>query len=246
MVIPRFIRRAPLIKEPLRKFFKQNAPTGLITLRIEGLTWYVIPRDNKVDFDIWYKRRLDEPEERDFLAKHLKRGDLFVDVGANIGLFTITLLDAVPGLRAQAFEPLDRLRSRLETNIAANFMRDRVTVCPEAVGPSGRMTLYESRNAGASSLIEIENARDKTEVEVRPLVDLLVGPAAGMKVDVEGFEPEVLIPFLESTSPAMWPRALVIETMHRDNWSTDCLSELFQRGYVLAGETDENAMLVRA
>ena len=81
---------------------------------------------------------------------------------------------------------------------------------------------------------------------MRPLADLLPRAPHALKIDVEGFEADALMPYFEATGPEAWPRAIVIETLHRGLWPRDCLSELFQRGYVLAGETDENALLVRA
>lgn len=246
MRVPRWLRRAPLVGTPLRRFAKRHAPRGPLSLTVEGLTWQLAPRDNKVDFDIWYKRRLDEPHERAFLAEHLGPGDVFVDIGANIGLYTVALLAAVPGLTAVTFEPLDRLRQRQVANLAANGLTDRAIVHAEAVGPEGEMTLFESQNAGRSSLIAFDTASGGRTVRVRPLTALLQARPAAIKIDVEGFEAEALMPYFDTTEAERWPRAVVIETLHRAIWSRDCLSELFQRGYVLAGGTDENALLVRA
>jgi FkbM family methyltransferase len=239
-------RRSPVLSGPLRHLAKRLAPREASRI-VEGLRWALAPADNKVDFDIWYKGRLEEGEERRFLAASLGPGDVFVDIGANIGLYPVALLAAVPGLRAVTFEPLDRLRARQERNLALNDLRERADVRPEAVGPAGSMTLHESRNAGRSSLLPFEGARPGRTVTVRPLADLLAGlrPAA-IKIDVEGFEAEALMPYFDEMAPALWPSAIVIETLHRALWRRDCLQELFQRGYVLAGETAENALLRHA
>ncbi len=246
MSIPRWLRRLPLVKTPLRRFAKRHAPRGPMRLEVEGLAWHLAPRDNKVDFDIWYKRRLDEPDERAFLARHLAAGDLFVDIGANIGLYTVTLLKAVPGLTAVTFEPLDRLRERQVANLAANALTDRVTVLAEAVGPAGEMTLFESLNAGRSSLIAFDGARAGARCGCARWPRCWSARRAPSRSTWKGFEADALMPYFDATGPEGWPRAVVIETLHRGVWSRDCLSELFQRGYVLAGETDENALLVRA
>ncbi|MEM0907771.1 MAG: FkbM family methyltransferase [Pseudomonadota bacterium] len=245
---PRWLRRAPLVKEPIRRLSKRFAPSGPLDVVVEGTRFAIDPSDNKVDFDIWYKRRLEEAHERAFLAAHLKEGDWFVDVGANIGLYTVSLLLAVTGLKTVSFEPLDRLRARLETNLTLNGLTARAVVRSEAVGPSGNAQLYESGNAGRSSLIAFEGARLGRTVAVRPLHEMLnhlgVVPAA-VKIDVEGFEAEALMPYFDEAPPTQWPQAIVIETLHRAHWRRDCLQELFQRGYVEDGSTLENALLVR-
>lgn len=240
---PAWLRRLPLVRAPLRRLSKRHAPEGPLMLTVEGINWRLAPRDNKVDFDIWYKRRIEGAEERAFLARHLAAGDLFVDVGANIGAYTIPLLAAVPGLRVVAFEPLERLRLRLLHNLALNGLAGWAEVRAEAVGPYGSLTLYESGNAGRSSLIPFEGGRVGQSVPVRPLAALLPAAPAALKVDVEGFEDRALLPYFDDMPRARWPRAVVIETLHRGAWERDCLQELFERGYVQAGRTEENALL---
>ncbi|MCF3932233.1 FkbM family methyltransferase [Acuticoccus sp. M5D2P5] len=242
---PRWLRRAPLVRERLRRFAKRHAPRGPVTRTVEGLAWRLAPADNKVDFDIWYKERLDEAAERAFLARHLKAGDVFVDIGANIGLYPVTLLAAIPGLKAVTFEPLERLRRRQLDNLALNGLLERVSIRAEAVGPTGRLTLHESRNAGRSSLLPFEGGEAGPSVEVRPLSELLDEAPAAIKIDVEGFEDKALLPYFEETAADRWPRAVVIETLHRAVWDRDCLQELFQRGYELMEQTDENALIAR-
>ncbi|MEM9222286.1 MAG: FkbM family methyltransferase [Pseudomonadota bacterium] len=245
---PRWLRRAPLIREPLRRAAKRWGPKGPIDTTRDGLAFRLAPRDNKVDFDIWYKKRLNEVVERAFLMEHLRPGEWFIDVGANIGLYTISVLAGVEGARAVAFEPLDRLRARLDANIHLNGLSDRVSVRAEAVGPEGEMQLYESRNAGRSSLLPFDGARPGRIVPVRPLHQVLREldvRASAIKIDIEGFESDALMPFFDATPPHEWPRALVIETLHRGLWKRDCLTELAASTYVLDGETDENALLVR-
>lgn len=246
---PRWLRRTPLVREPLRRAAKRLAPAGPVRVEVEGILLDLAPADNKVDFDIWYKDRLEEAAERAFLAAHLSPGEWFADVGANIGLYTLSLLSRVPEARALAFEPLTRLRERLDHNLALNGLADRAVVRAEAVGPAGALTLFESRNAGRSSLIPFDGARPGDTVTVCPLAELVesagAAPPAVLKIDVEGFEAAALMPYFDTVPAADWPKALVIETLHRAEWGRDCLQELFQRGYESAGMTDENALLAR-
>lgn len=110
----------------------------------------------------------------------------FVDVGANVGKYTIPMSDEYE--RVIAFEPLPENREILITNLDLNGI-DNVIVRREAVG-SSRGKAYLTR-AGAQSKIVPRPAGNTVEVDVVPLDEVLDCPSV-IKVDVEGFELEVV------------------------------------------------------
>ena len=62
-----------------------------------------------------------EPETRSFLDAFLRPGDVFLDVGANVGLYTIAAARIVGNAgRVHAFEPCSQTFSRLEENVLLN------------------------------------------------------------------------------------------------------------------------------
>ncbi len=131
------------------------------------------------------------------VREYLRPGDVFVDVGANIGYYSV-IAGAIVGHSGAvyAFEPSARIRARLERNIALNNMT-QVRVRPEAVtGQSGVVRLIESRDTGNDGLAYVDMNGGDAGVEVRAvrldeLTELSVPPPALIKVDVEGGEPEV-------------------------------------------------------
>ncbi|MDA8776954.1 FkbM family methyltransferase [Alphaproteobacteria bacterium] len=66
----------------------------------------------------------------------------------------------------------------------------------------------------------------------------------GMKVDVEGLEEAVMLPFLKEASDALLPRLVVIED-NTDAWETDILAAAAERGYRLRKKTRMNFLLER-
>jgi FkbM family methyltransferase len=62
-----------------------------------------------------------EPEELGFVAEQLKTGDVFIDVGANIGLYTLHAAGRVgdSGI-VIAFEPVEKTFRLLENNVSLN------------------------------------------------------------------------------------------------------------------------------
>jgi len=73
-----------------------------------------------------------EPTEQSFLMHLIRPGDLAVDVGANVGIYSLAL--AGLGARVWAFEPSSAVRPALVHTVGLNRAEDRVRVLPFAVG----------------------------------------------------------------------------------------------------------------
>jgi FkbM family methyltransferase len=95
-----------------------------------------------------------EPDEQALLQAKLGPGDVFYDIGANIGFFS-TLAGRLVGPtgRVFAFEPFSLSADRAEANAALNGFQ-HVTVVRVAVGRRpGRGTLAMSRNASTHHIV---------------------------------------------------------------------------------------------
>lgn len=128
---------------------------------------------------------LHEYEDMAFALHLLRPGDLFVDVGANIGSYT--LLAGAAGAEIIAFEPGERFAD-LTRNVSLNGLN---ALCLEqAVGAdSGRLRFTVGRDATNRIAVDTEAYR---EVAVVRLDDVIPRAPALIKVDVEGFEGAVL------------------------------------------------------
>ncbi|MEO1009047.1 MAG: FkbM family methyltransferase [Planctomycetota bacterium] len=128
-----------------------------------------------------------------FVAHALEPGDLFVDAGANVGAYTV-LAGAVAGADVVSCEPVPSTFSKLQRNVAANMLQDRVTACHTAVGRKpGECRMTSGRDAMNHVVAEGEAASDVVTVPVSRIDDLVpAGRARMMKMDVEGFEREAL------------------------------------------------------
>jgi hypothetical protein len=72
-----------------------------------------------------------------------------------------------------------------------------------------------------------------------------VSAVDALKIDIEGFEDRALIPFFSEAPPSLWPRAVVIEHLSRDEWQQDCIADMIARGYREVGRTRSNTLLKR-
>ena len=131
------------------------------------------------------------------VREYLKPGDVFVDVGANIGYYSI-IAGAVVGQSGtvHAFEPSASVRTRLERNVQLNLMR-QIIVRPEAVAAtSGTVRLIEPQGTENDGLAYVQTNGGDQGVEVRAvrldeLPEFSERSPQLIKVDVEGGEPEV-------------------------------------------------------
>jgi FkbM family methyltransferase len=148
------------------------------------------------EFSAWFLQ-FQPPALGPLLDRVLRSGDGFVDVGANIGIYTCWAARIVgPAGWVHAFEPIPSTCEVLRRHLDQNQLIDRVTVtCAAGGGHSGTMTLYEL--AGVSGWASSYPRRPNSKPVEVPVVTIdcqtanLPTPRL-VKIDVEGFEQYVL------------------------------------------------------
>lgn len=127
-----------------------------------------------------------------FLLHLLRPGDLFVDVGANVGSYTV-LASAVCGARTIAIEPDPGTVQSLKRNVEANGIGDRVTVIEAALGASPGTVRFTVGQDTTNRVVVADAGVETREVEVLTLDATLAKQAPVLvKMDVEGYEPQVV------------------------------------------------------
>jgi len=138
----------------------------------------------------------------------------------------------------------------LPSNCAASGFTQAILV-PAAAGDSDGELLIETDgdNLGASHVVTGTASTQAVKVPALRLQRILreagVATVDALKIDVEGFEDRVLIAFFRAAPQALWPRAVVIEHLSRDEWLEDCIADMIARGYGEVGKTRSNTLLLR-
>jgi FkbM family methyltransferase len=191
-------------------------------------------------------------EELVFLREHTPQGGVFVDVGANVGTYAMVLARHTGSTgKVIAVEPHPVTHARLAFNRAASGF-SQVALVAAAAGPSDGELLIETDgdNLGASHIASGEPSGNAIAVPSlrlqRILGDAGVSRVDALKIDVEGFEDRVLTGFFREAAERLWPRAVVIEHLSREEWQDDCIADMRARGYAEAGKTRSNTLLLRA
>lgn len=183
-----------------------------------------------------------------YLRNLLNENDVFIDIGANIGLYTV--LAARRGALVIAFEPDPFNYKRLVRNIGLNrFRENQVTLHSCALGKeTGEVTLRRplNNNYGMASMVT-RHAPDGVEVPLRRLDDLLKvsGQRYIVKMDVEGAELQVLEGARASLEKMREGSLWLVEIHQPDGVEVHRVADHFQRhGYEVSYFDDEAGEIV--
>jgi len=189
-------------------------------------------------FGVW------EPDVTAFIRRRLSAGDVFIDVGANVGYDTLLASKCVGERgRVVAIEASQAIHAELVENLRRNDSPENVRhVNRAAARERGTIRTYigPTHNVGLSSTVARRGLVAEADVESMPLADLLeedeIARARLVKVDVEGAEADVLAgmeSFLEQcgenveivaeVSPEWWA--------DRDRSVADLLGPFVERGF---------------
>ena len=238
-----------------RKFIRKKMASrfpGPFDVDADGVHLRAYPLENYCDRIAVGRGHLPEIPERALIRPLLRPDMVFVDIGANIGTYSLYVArQCGDQARILSFEPHPRTFAKLSFNVRANGFSSIETI-NQGVGPEkGRMRLYSSggTNIGTASILP-EAASDRVHVDIKvvPLGDALksrlIQHVDLLKIDIEGFEDRALLPLLEPQFEALWPKAVLIETVLKKHWQEDCVERLKALGYTVSGDTGENLLLL--
>ena len=237
--------------EKLRKKFARKQP-GPYDVKFAGINWRLYPEENYCDRVIFARKALPEMEEHNALLPYIKPNMTFVDIGANVGSYSLFVAhNSTNTARIIALEPHPDTFQKLHYNLQANRV-ENATPLQLASGPKPTMLPLWSdggSNIGHTSILKegTSNAKLFVDVNVLPLKDILtkqdISTIDLLKIDIEGFEDQVLMPFFETSDKHLWPRLILIETAHQSLWKTDLIGWMKSAGYKIIFKTQENLLL---
>jgi FkbM family methyltransferase len=157
----------------------------------------------------------------------------FLDIGANVGTFSLAVAQCFPGANGLAIEPVPNTFRYLRTNLAQNGLQYAVSPIWGAVTPNGReISIYcDPRDSSRATVMANEFDRTYYRVDVpgHRLRDLVRGYESGIdlvKIDIEGAEYELIEEVVQLINELRVSR-LVIEYHNVDGHSHhDLISRL--------------------
>jgi FkbM family methyltransferase len=204
-----FIERAFQFHQTLYRYSEYLKNSGVSSIRIDedmismslrhsGIELIVDPGDSRATPTELLNLGYQEQREYNFVVSILDGHETVLDVGANAGIFSLSLAKRFPHLKIYAFEPMDPTYLLLERNIRHNALRN-VTPVNAAVADyegSGALCYYpfDSGNSGFVNHKQSDQAQilNKRVTTIDAFVRTYALQIGLIKCDVEGAEFKVL------------------------------------------------------
>jgi FkbM family methyltransferase len=240
----------------------------IVTMRLDGDSGFDVerwglrmrlhPRYNGCEKNLLFTPQMFEAPERAELVSEIDRANrsgrafVFIDIGANVGLFSLFVASyAGRSAKIIAVEPEPTNLRRLRFNCSAN-PNVPIRVIASALGESeGRVVVeVNTRDRGGTYTrpLSLHEKAETVFAECHPLLEVLrqddVPYIDALKIDVEGAEDRILAPFFANTPETLWPTFIIIEDA-RNSWRIDLFSLLAEKGYGISARTKLNVMLRR-
>ena len=188
----------------------------------------------------------------ELIRRELREGDVFCDIGANIGLYSLMAAARVgSGGQVFAFEPLAANFASLVENIRANGYWNRITPLSAALTDTpGLFPFHYISLEPGSSGSQLHDAVDDSETPFQPLVtemkygtslDALIESGSVrhpdvVKIDVDGNEARILRGMRGLLNGERRPRLISVEVNARERQTLFAFMQA--QGYALAGRND--------
>ena len=228
-------------------------PDGALDVARWGLRLRLHPRDNGCEKNLLFTPQMYETTELAELTAEIARAKtrrasfVFVDIGANVGLFSFFVAAcAGPSARILAVEPEKGNLERFFFNMRANPGLPIGVVSAAIAGEAGMLAVEPDRRDRGGTRVHQSVQGGEVTVEAKTLLQLLtqegVESIDALKIDVEGMEDSILSSFFRDAPQRLWPRFILVEDA-RAVWNTDLFSLLAATGYSVASRSRQNVML---
>ena len=214
------IKYFPFGKSTLLTLLLKLTPQRLITKSV-GDIYLSLDLNEALDRD--YLKEYYDHEEIDFIISALNSEDIFVDIGANLGFYSLMIAHRKPDVTVIAFEPDPYNFTKFEKNIALNNSSN-IRLINKGISNTNdplKLMINTSGNRGGNSVILSQTQwtglphEVSIDIECQTLLNAMaefkIQNIGALKIDIEGYEYTVLRQFLLDAPRSLYPRTIVIE-----------------------------------
>jgi len=210
--------------------------------------------DDLTGIKIYFGRN--EVKEINFIKKNSPDKSIFIDIGANMGLYTqnIAYLNSTNKIiKIISIEPNPTNVDRLKKNIILlkskiKNIKKLVKIINCAVDKNNYKKKLDFSNGLANGYISNNKSNKNTiRVNCKKLNDIIkeenIKYITNLKIDIEGHEDRALIPFFKTAKKSLFPKNILLEHSSSKLWKKDLIKFLFKKGYKVVFKNKSNLAL---
>lgn len=208
-----------LLPRRLRPLLGRAYGAALSVLRPSDLV-AVLPRGERIRLHPRYRGLTWNPEEYQAFRAELRPGDTALDVGANLGAYTLLFAHHVgPAGRVVAFEPAPEPREGLGALVGINGFEGRVTVIAAAATDREGTAPFRAHGLDGANRLDSGGEAEVATTTIDATCRRLQLSPRLIKIDAEGAELQVLRGARETIRAAGAELRLYVE-MHPHLWAS--------------------------
>lgn len=191
------------LKKIFAKTLSRINKTNPIDIIYHDVKFRLYPHNNTIESKMLVSSRLREGKELDVISGFIKNGGTFLDIGANVGYYSL-MAAKLGATKIIGVEPNPIVLERFKANIKFNRFEKKIKTFQIGIGQKHEtMELRLSQtDMGSSSIVNTQLNSDKIKIKVIPLLELLkkegINKVDVLKIDIEGFEDRALIPYFKN------------------------------------------------
>ena len=238
--------------EKIINYDTQTDPkTSRIKTKVDGVSFYIYfdyRSDVKIAFGNYNKKEIN------FIKQCMTSNSTFIDIGSNIGIYTINIASIYPKtdfFKILSIEANPLMIKRQKENVELlnkerKGVKDKIILEECAVSNiEGNLQLDLESGYGSASLSE-NKTNDCISVKANTLMNILIknkiNKITCLKIDIEGHEDKALIPFFKSAERSLYPLNIVMEFSSQQEWTEEpnLIGFLSKIGYKIQLKTRGN------
>lgn len=215
-----------------------NTPLDVI---FRGCGFRLFGNQNLIEYGILLEPKYNAGDI-DFLLEGSTATANFVDLGSNIGLYSLPCAKAAPQGVTVSIDANPKMADLLSWNtVASNLTNVRMISCAVSDTEGRGDLVIRKDDIAIVALVEKQDGAVPVRTLASIIAELGLNAIYGLKIDIEGHEDKALVPFLDKARRELLPKRIVIEHPEPEVDYPGCTAAFARHGYALVGRSRNNS-----
>ena len=214
---------------------------GPLDIHFRNCAFRIYGENNLIEYGILLNPKYNQTDI-DFLLEDSKSNSNFVDLGCNIGLYSLPLASSAPNGTVISIDANPLMQSRLSFNANSSGIKNIQIICSAVSDKTGEGSLLIRKNDTAIVSVN-EDRKGSTKIDKLENIIREQGLKSiyGLKIDIEGHEDKALVPFLLNVDEDLLPKRIVIEKKTKNSDYPGCAIAFKKLNYTLVSRSRNNS-----